>query len=207
MLLRLIVASLVLCATAFAEAPTVIVTKAGYYVVNVDSAGVPSLARANVVDYRDGTTPLPPPPDETPPDPSSVRARVKEIATSVGDPVGAQALTIVYRETGKAIKDKNVARDQVLQALRQSSDSVLTASGSLAKWVTARQKIGTIITEEEAKGNVDYSRLCDEIAKGLEDGAGPAPALDPVLLQLIVQLVMQILQFIFGIGGGGVGGV
>lgn len=205
LLLRSLTCFALLCSFALAETPTVVVTKSGYYVMTQDAAGTPHLEKAQVVVLSapptNGGPDVPPPPDSLNP----TAQRVKELASAVGDPVGAQALSIVYAEVGKAAAKNKWGRDQVLPALKMASDEVLGAQGMQPqKWVAFRSQVSSLITEKETAGPVDYPQLCKDVSDGLA-ASHPEPALDPALIQLIIQLVLQVLQFFAG--GGSVGGV
>lgn len=191
---------LVMSATGFAAGPVLVITDAGYQTMTSGPTGAvlsPLTPIGSVIDLRSGAPgPGPVPPDVTT-DP--IATQVKAWAAEVNDPTSAQALALVYREVGKAAAGQS--REKVQGALRQASDSVLAATGGTAKWAVWRTKVGGLIDAEEAKGPVDYPKFCESVAKGLDTGA----ALDPALLQLIVQLILQIVQLF--LGGGGIGGV
>jgi hypothetical protein len=189
---------LVMSATGFAAGPVLVITDAGYQTMTSGPNGAvlsPLTPIGSVIDMRTGA-PVPP---GTPPDVTTdpIAAQVKAWAAEVNDPTSAQALALVYREVGKASAGQS--REKVQGALRQASDSVLAATGGTAKWAGWRVKVGGLIDAEEAKGPVDYPKFCESVAKGLDTGA----ALDPALLQLIFNLVMQIIQLFLNNGGGG----
>lgn len=192
--------ALVMSATTFAAGPGLIITDSGYTVVTVGADGKPvQNAVTQVMDLRSGGNPQPGP--QPPVTGDAIADQVAAWAKDVGDPTSAQALVIVYREVGKIASGQ--PRDKVLQALRQGSDTVLSTTGGTEKWRGWRGKVSALIDAEEAKGTVDYSKLCNSIATGLERSA-PSAALDPALLTLIINAILQILQIIFGnIGGGG----
>ena len=193
-----LVLALVMSATTFAAGPGLIITDSGYYVVTQGADGKPVQVHVTqVMDLRGGTTPQPQPPGTSDP----IADQVAGWAKDVGDPTSAQALVIVYREVGKMAAGQ--PRDKVLQALRQGSDTVLATTGGAEKWKGWRAKVSALIDAEEAKGAVDYAKLCNSIATGLERSA-PSAALDPALLTLIINAILQILQIIFGNSGGGV---
>lgn len=195
-----ILLALVMSATTFAAGPGLIITDSGYTVVTVGADGKPvQNAVTQVMDLRSVGNPQPGP--QPPVTGDAIADQVASWAKDVGDPTSAQALVIVYREVGKIASGQ--PRDKVLQALRQGSDTVLSTTGGTEKWRGWRGKVSALIDAEEAKGTVDYSKLCNSIATGLERSA-PSAALDPALLTLIINAILQILQIIFGnIGGGG----
>lgn len=191
------IAILVLCA-AVAAGPVLVINQDGSYQVMVDGPGGKSVLHdvTQVVDKRGGT---PPPPDNPPDTSDPIATQVKAWSKEVGDPTTAQALTIVYREVGKVAAGQS--RDKVMAALRQATDSALNATGGTEKWKGWRAKVSALIDSEEAKGPVDYAKFCNSVANGLEASA-PAAALDPALLTLIINAILQIIQLIFGLGGG-----
>lgn len=204
--MRTIICLAVVLWTAVAGAgPTALVlTDAGYQVMTVGDDGKAVLSPVTpvnqVVDLRTGKTPPGPvPPPDVTTDP--IATQVRQWAAEVNDPTSAQALAIVYREVGKVSAGQS--RDKVMGALRQATDSVLTSTGGTDRWKPWRGKVSALIDSEEAKGAVNYPKLCDSVANGLEASA-PSPALDPALLQLIVSLILQIIQIFFGGGGTGV---
>ena len=199
--LRILCSLLVLATSVSAAGPVLVITDAGYQTMTVGPAGAslsPVTPVGSVMDLRTGA---PKPPDVTPPDVSTdpIATQVKAWSAEVNDPTSAQALAAVYREVGKASAGQ--PRDKVMGALRQATDSVLSVTGGTAKWAVWRVKVGGLIDAEEAKGPVDYPKFCASVASGLDTGT----ALDPALLQLIINLILQIIQLFMG--GGGIGGV
>lgn len=197
---------LALCSGAVAAGPTLVITDRGYQVMALGADGKAVLQDVGqVVDLRGSPGPSPGP-GPLPPVSDPIALQVSGWAKDVGDPTSAQALVIAYREVGKVSAGQS--RDKVVQALRMATDSVLTSTGGAEKWKPWRGKVSALIDAEEAKGPISWPTLCESIAKGLEASA-PAPALDPALLQLIVNAVLQIIQLIFNLtgGGGGIGGV
>jgi hypothetical protein len=192
-----LLATLCLCVAAAAAGPVLVITDGGYQVMSVGADGKATLQPVGqVVDMR-GTPPGPP---VTPDTSDPIASQVKGWAAEIADPTSAQALTIVYREVAKMAPGQ--PRDKVMQALRQASDSVLTQTGGTEKWKGWRAKVSGLIDAQEAA--VDYAKLCNSIANGLESSA-PAAMLDPALLTLIIQAIIQIITLIFGLGGGGTG--
>lgn len=194
-------AVLMLCVPAVAG-PVLVINQDGSYQVMTDGPAGRSVLQdvTQVIDKRIGTPQPPPPPTDNPSDP--IAAQVKSWASEVGDPTGAQALTIVYREVAKMAVGQ--PREKVMAALKQASDSVLSTTGGTPKWKPWRAKVSALIDTEEAKGPVDYAKFCNSVANGLEASA-PSAALDPALLTLIINAILQIIQLIFS--GGGIGGV
>lgn len=197
---RLIGILAVLFAVEALGADALVITDSGYQVMTSGPNGAvlsPVTPIGQVVDLRTGTKPpVPTPPDVTT-DPISTK--VREWAMAVNDPTSQAALKEVYARIGTASAGQ--PREKVVQALRSATDSVLGATGGTEKWKPFRENVSKLIDEEEAKGPVDWPKFCASVAKGLESGA----AIDPALLQLIINLVLQIIQLF--LGGGGIGGV
>ena len=199
---KVLCAVLLLSMSVLAAGPTLVITDSGYQVMSVGAGGKAVLQDVGqVVDLR-GNAPGPgptPPPDTADP----IAAQVKGWASEVGDPTGAQALAIAYREVGKVAAGQS--RENVMTALRMASDAVLSKTGSAEKWKPWRTKVSGLIDAEEAKGPVNWATFCESVAKGLEASA-PSPALDPVMIKLIIDAILQIIALIFNLTGGG-GGV
>lgn len=184
-------------ATAIAAGPVLVVTDGGYQFMTVGVDGKAVLTPvAQVVDLRTGNVP---PPTPTPPDVTTdpIATQVRQWASEINDPTSQQALREVYSRVGAASSGQS--REKVIAALRQATDSVLDSTGGRVKWQPWRDKVSQLIDAEEAKGPIDWPKFCASVAKGLEGGA----ALDPALLQLIINLILQIVQLFFG-GGSGV---
>lgn len=177
--------------------PALVITEKGYSLMTVGADGNPVLTPVTqVVDLRGGSGPTPGPVPPVDADPIAVQ--VKGWSDSVGDPTSRQALAEVYRRVGEASAGQ--PREKVLSALRQATDGVLNSTGGTVKWAPWRENVSKLIDSEEAKGPVDWPKFCASVAKGLDTGA----ALDPALLTLIVNLILQIIQLFFGGGGSGV---
>jgi hypothetical protein len=193
---RVLCALLVLCMAASGAGPVLVITDGGYQIMSVGSDGKAVLtAVGSVVDMRGTPGPGPTPPDVTT-DPIAVQ--VKGWSDAVGDPTTRQALAEVYKRVGESSAGQ--PREKVLAALRQATDGVLGATGGTVKWAPWRDNVSKLIDAEEAKGPIDWVKFCASVSKGLDTGT----ALDPVLLQLIINLIMQIIQMFFGGGGTGV---
>lgn len=187
-------------AVAFAGPTALVLTDAGYQVMTVGDDGKAVLSPVTpvnqVVDLRTGKTPPgPTPPPDVTTDP--IATQVRQWAAAVNDPTSQQALREVYARIGAASQGQS--REKVMQALRQGTDGVLSATGGTEKWKTWRENVSKLIDAEEAKGPIDWPKFCASVSKGLDTGT----ALDPALLQLIINLILQIVQLFFG-GGSGV---
>lgn len=183
-------------AAVMAAGPTLVITDKGYQIMSVGADGKAVLQDVGqVVDLRGspGPGPTPPPPDTSDP----IAKQVKGWADEVNDPTSRQALAEVYGRIGAASAGQS--REKVMAALRQATDGVLVSTGGSSKWQPFRDKVSKLIDAEEAKGPIDWPKFCASVSKGLETGT----ALDPALLQLIINLILQIIQLFFG-GGTGV---
>lgn len=184
-----------------------VINQDGSYQVMVDGPGGKSVLVdvGQVVDKRGSTPPGGgggTPPGTTDP----IADQIKAWSVAVGDPTSAQALAIVYRKVGEQAQGKS--RAQIQGALKAASDEVLAVTKGTEKWKGWRQNVSGLIDAEEAKGAIDWSKFCSSVAIGLEKSAGNT-ALDPILIETIIRLVLQIIQLFLngGLGGGGGGGV
>lgn len=177
---------------ALAADPVVILRDDGTYVLQPNST---TLVKVQVIDQRTGTPTPNPNPTPTPVD---VASRVKAIAEATGDVQAAQLIATIYRA---AAEKKNGKREEYLGAVREGTDSVLRITGTASKWVEARKKIGDIITEEEAKGPVEWPKLLGEIAAGMEQSSAHLPAIPPEIWTLILEIIRFLISKWFGGGG------
>ena len=188
-----------------AEPPALLVTKAGFYYIVTDDAGVPVLVKVTkVISVGDtGGTPVPPdtPP---PPQPPAVTQQVQAWAAEVNHPVGAQALAVVYSTVADSLKDGKIAPEDAFPAVKKATEQVLPLAGGVERWAGFRAKLGDLITLKLQKGELqhskDYERFLQEVAAGLNGSAAEAPALNPEVVQKIIQLILFVLQ-IFAGGG------
>jgi hypothetical protein len=188
------------------ELPPLIVAPSGIYYVTVDSAGVPVLVRATKVSVvGSGGVPVPVPPD-TPPQPPAVTQQVQGWAAEVNHPVGAQALAVVYSTVADSLKDGKIAPEDAFPAVKKATEQVLPLAGGAERWAGFRAKLGDLITLKLQKGELqhskDYERFLREVAAGLNGSAAEAPALNPEVVQKIIQLILFVLQIFAGGGNG-----
>lgn len=192
---------------AQAEPPALLITQSGHYFVVLDSDGEPTLVKiTQVIDMTGGGGPVPPD-DPTPPKPPTVTVQVAELTKSVNHPVGAQALSLTYGTIADSLRDGKLSYENTLPALKQASDTVLTAVKAGDKWVGWRASVGDILTAKMQSGDVTNARELEkflrEVKAGLDSAAGTEAALDPATLQLIITLILQVIERLFG--GAGVG--
>ena len=187
-----------------AEAPALLVTKAGFYYIVTDEAGVPVLVKVTkVITVGDGGLPGPPDTPDVPPQPPAVTTQVAAWAAEVNHPVGAQALGLVYSTIADSLRDGKIDPADAFPAVKKATEQVLPMAGGVERWSGFRSKLGDLITLKLQKGELqhskDYERFLREVAAGLNSSAAESPALDPAVIQKIIQLILLILQ-IFGGG-------
>lgn len=190
-----------------ADPPALVVTKGGYYYLVTDDAGDPTLVKVtHVVVIGD------PPPgggDTDPPPASGVAAQVRVWAAEVGDPVGAQALALVYTTVADKLDKGEVKPEDAFAAVKDATDETLGAVQSKAKWDGFRARLGEVIVAKLQGGELqhpkDTIKLLRDVAAGLTDSKGEAAALDRRLIEQLVALILKILLDKYGddIGVGG----
>ena len=189
-----------------AEPPALLVTKAGFYYIVTDDAGVPVLVKVQKVITIGDTGGIPVPPDtpDTPPQPPAVTQQVAAWAAEVNHPVGAQALGLVYSTIADSLRDGKIEAGDAFPAVKKATEQVLPMAGGVERWAGFRAKLGDLITLKLQKGELqhskDYERFLREVAAGLNAATATEPALDPQVIQKIIQLILLILQ-IFAGGG------
>lgn len=189
-----------------AEPPALLVTKTGFYLVVTDDAGVPVLVKVQKVITIGDTGGIPVPPDtpDTPPQPPAVTTQVQAWAAEVNHPVGAQALGLVYSTIADSLRDGKIEAGDAFPAVKKATEQVLPMAGGVERWAGFRAKLGDLITLKLQKGELqhskDYERFLREVAAGLNAATATEPALDPQVIQKIIQLILLILQ-IFAGGG------
>ena len=123
--------------------------------------------------------PVPPKP---PVDPNDFSAKVKEWASEVNDPNGAQALALVYRQSAESISANTLNAANALVAVRAASDSALLLSTNPVPWDKFREKISAEATLRTQKGILSSPRqmaqFFAEITNGLESSAAGAVTLE-----------------------------
>lgn len=200
-------AFLFLCATATAqEQPALLITEGGYYYIIVNDEGEPTIEEVdNVIDFR-GDSPDPP----TPPDGDRISVRVQQWAEEVNHPQGARALAVVYETVADNVENGTLSPDDAFAAIKQATDRVLDTVGGSDKWDGFRQKLGDVIVSNMQRGELDsqdeISKFLHLVSAGLDSAQGAEEALDPELIQLIIQLIIQIINLFSGDGGIGDGG-
>jgi hypothetical protein len=189
-----------------AEPPALLITKAGFFYIVTDDAGVPVLVKVTkVISIGDtGGIPVPPDTPDVPPQPPAVTVQVQAWAAEVNHPVGAQALGLVYSTVADSLRDGKIDPADSFPAVKKATEQVLPLAGGAERWAGFRAKLGDLITLKLQKGELqhakDYERFLREVAAGLNSSAAEAPALDPAVIQKIIQLILLILN-IFAGGG------
>ena len=194
-----------------AEPPALLVTPAGYYFVVLDDGGEPVLVKVTNVVNVCGAPPLPGPgpgpnPPQPPP-PTNVETQVREWAREVNHPTGAQVLGLVYLTIADQLKAGNLPYDKAAEAIKGGSDQALKLVNAVEQWAGWRTKVGNLLTAEMQAGRVRDAATMEAFLRAcgnaLNSSASAAPAMDPELLRLIVQIVIQFILQLIGGGGGG----
>lgn len=184
------------------DGPTIVLTPSGAYLLQVDSAGVPSLVRASrVITIGDDPTPGPEP-DPVPPPTPSVTTQVREWAAAVNHPIGSQALALVYRTVAEQVRAGKVPPTESYAVIKEATDQSLGVVGGADKWLGFRGKLGELIVAKTQAGELVHpnqqAQFFDQVASGLDGSSQEAAAMDPALLRLIVELVLAIITRLLG---------
>ena len=169
------------CGITLASQPVLVITPAGFFYLEAGAAGVPvNVPVKTIVDLRGGTPG--PTPDQPPQPDNALSLEVRDLAKVVADPAGAQALALVYTQSGEAVADGVVPVASVLEAVRKASDNALGLTASAGKWDAFRGELTTIVTERVQKGELTTPQQMGDflraVAIGLELAADGSQALD-----------------------------
>lgn len=194
---------------AGADAPAIIITKSGYYILSIDDAGVPVPVKVTqVIDYSGGSNPLPPPggggggggTGDT------ITPQVRQWTSTVGNPTAARALAVVYRTFVPQIRSGAIPWDRAMEAVKLATDQTLPLVGGAEPWVTWRQNVGgllnTMIQTGAIKDGPTLASALERIADGLDSSAQRegAAALPDWLMEAIVKLIMALIERFLGGG-------
>ena len=168
------------CGIAVASQPVLVITPAGFFYLEAGADGVPiNVPVKTIVDLRGGTPPAGP--TEPQPD-NALSVQIRDLAKAVADPAGAQALALVYTQSGEAVADGVVPVAAVLEAVRKASDNALGLTASAGKWDAFRSELTTIVTERVQRGELASPQQMGDFLKavaiGLELAADGSQALD-----------------------------
>jgi hypothetical protein len=162
--------------SAPAAEPTLVITKAGYWLLSEDAAGVPSLTKLTRVDDRTGgTTPIPPPvtppPTDPPPVGTAISEQVRQWSSSISHPLGRQALALIYKTVGERVDAGTIPPDQAFLAVKATTDATFNAIGGAENWTAWRQKVGALAETLQDQGKLttkaQVGSFMGEVAAGL----------------------------------------
>jgi hypothetical protein len=134
------------------------------------------------VDLRGGSPgPTPDTPEQPRPD-NALTVEIRDLAKTVADGSGAQALALVYTQSSEAVADGLGPVATSLEAVRKASDNALGLVGTAGKWDAFRSRLSTIATERTQRGELVTAQQMGDwlraIAIGLELAADGSEALD-----------------------------
>jgi hypothetical protein len=169
------------CGISLAYQPVLVITPAGFFYLEAGADGVPvNVPVKTIVDLRGGTPG--PTPDQPPQPDNALSIQIRDLAKAVADPAGAQALALVYTQSGEAVADGVVPVASVLESVRKASDNALGLTASAGKWDAFRGSLTAIVTERAQRSELatpqqmgDFLRA---VAIGLELAADGSQALD-----------------------------
>jgi hypothetical protein len=170
------------CGLSLASQPVLVITPTGFFYLETGADGVPvSVPVEKIVDLRGGGPGPTPGPTDPRPD-NALSVQIRDLAKAIGDPSGAQALALVYTQSGEAVADGLVPVASSLDAVRKASDNALGLTGSATKWDPFRSSLSTIATERTQRGELGTPQQMGDFLKavaiGLELAADGSQALD-----------------------------
>ncbi len=160
--------------------------------------------------YRPGPAPPPPPPPPVPMPPmpttdagKAVMAAAKAVAGDPNREQTAHALANLWREVATLFRNNPTSTPAVcLQALSTGNNALLGPQGLnvAAQWQPVRATFGTYWTAvagQQPPGTaVDYAKLLEDCANGLDNSAPVATGAKIVIPQNIIDLIFAILKLI-----------
>ncbi len=193
--LALVFAASLLATTLLLGEDVLIVSKAGYFVLQQDSTGAPVLKPiTKVVVLDDGPTPPPPPPGPV------LTERAKAIRDAVPksvDPNIAHALGLLHRELAKKVRAGELkGKDNIAMAVRAATDLVLLEfKADATLWQPPRAKLSEYFVKLVQEGGNDaaYAALLDDAAAGYSSAFPQAGAID---LAKLLDLILKILAIV-----------
>lgn len=165
------------------DQPVLVITPGGFFYLETGADGVPvSVPVAKIVDLRGGGPGPAPGPTEPRPD-NALSVQIRDLAKAVSDPAGAQALALVYTQSGEAVADGLVPVASALEAVRKASDAALGLTATATKWDEFRAgQLSTIATERTQRGELATPQQMGDFLKavaiGFELAADGSQALD-----------------------------
>lgn len=180
-----------------------ILTKAGAVAVHDDGAIV---RYQQVVDLRGtSTAPTPPPEPEPLPPPapgSELVDKVRSWAIDANDPIGAQALAVVYSQAAEYVEDGAVTPLAGLDVLLGVSDAALGLTGTAKQWDEVREKLSTEITARLNRGELDSPEATSVMLRDIGTGLLRASDGHAEIDETIVFRITAVLQSAIGAADG-----
>lgn len=184
-----------LCSTLYAQpGSTLIIEDSGYFLLRTidGKPTIEPLDISHVLDRRTGTDPgdpFPPEPEKpTTPD-LALSKQVLAWAKEVDDPIGAQALILVYH----TIAEENLPVETGIIALREASNAALFSLGIQNKWESFRQKTSDELTNRRQQGLITTPKHLSDfmvaVAIGIENAVDGKEALDFTTQLSVVQTI------------------
>jgi hypothetical protein len=176
----------------------------GSYLLTVDATGGVTLSPLDKVVRVNPMPPGPIPPTPGPLTDNAVKIRdaAAKVTADSDRATTAKGLAELYRQLAKLVRNNQVPDQQSLvMAVRMATDNFLSSrgAGAAAQWVPVRDVFSTEWTVLSAKTPpatlLDFAGLLEEAASGL-DASAPNKAIDPALLQLIMQIIQLVLQLL-----------
>lgn len=181
----------------------VVKTDTGYYNVTQGPDGKPAYEAVTVVDLTGGGHVPPPGGGDTPAPPADgLRARtaaaVSGWAVSANHHTSAQALSVLYRTAAQKIEKGDLPLENAFDFAREGATLILEKTEGTAAYAPFRKSFTDYATAEIQAGRLqsraDYAEFFHGAADGLDAGAAEAPALNPVLMQVILTIVLMLLR-------------
>lgn len=190
------------CGVSLASQPVLVITPAGYFYLEADSAGSPvSVPVAKVVDLRGGSKPDGP--DVPTPEPDTPDIELTRLARGwakgVNDPQGSQAMELVYLQIADAIKAGQLSLESSSLALSMATDAVLSAVGRAEEWKPFRVSASDELTSRMQTGRVNSSEAMEAFLRAVALGLQlSADGSDAITLSETLQIVTSTNQAIDG---------
>lgn len=183
------------CSTLYAQpGSTLIIEDSGYFLLRTidGKPTIEPLDISHVLDRRTGADPgdpFPPEP-ETPTTPDlALSKQVLAWAKEVNDPIGAQALILVYR----TLAEENLPVETGIAALREASNAALFSLGVQNKWESFRQKASDELTHRRQQGLITTPKHLSDfmvaVAIGIENAVDGKEAIDFSTQLSVVQII------------------
>jgi len=177
-----LILALILGGIAFGSQPVLVITSGGYFFLEIGKDGLPvSVPAGQIIDLREGFPDSPPGTQPPQPD-NALSVEIRDLAKTIGDGAGAQALALVYTQSAGAVADKLVPVSSAFDSIRKASDNALGLLGTALKWDPLRTRLSDIVTERTQKGELStpqqLSDFLKAVAIGLELAADGSNALD-----------------------------